>query len=378
MLLIAIALAALTADPASMPRLAGVEQERAPALDGREPKWFGGSFEEALEAVKGSGRLVLVYFWPDRAGWCKKLEKESFSKPSVAAAMERMLCVRIDTQTEAGAKLARTWAAERQPTLLFLDSDARAHDVIVGYLGPAFFEAELARIASGERTIPALRARVDEGTADLDLRYELAKKLAQVGDGEASRALIDTIRELDPEGRSRASRRLALDAATRDVQLMPTPADEPIRALLAEETDPGILYSGWSWIYRVQGFLATRPGAEAESAKHATLAREAARRAWPHCPAVERSLFGNEIAWSFYEQRDALAPDEKAFALEVAQQVARLAPEDPNVLDTWACCLFMNGRADEALALVERCIQLEPENAAWKDRLAELRAGPGG
>jgi len=33
----------------------------------------------------------------------------------------------------------------------------------------------------------------------------------------------------------------------------------------------------------------------------------------------------------------------------------------------------MNGKKDEAIRQIQRCIELEPDNQKWKDRLAELQ-----
>ena len=83
-------------------------------------------------------------------------------------------------------------------------------------------------------------------------------------------------------------------------------------------------------------------------------------------------MYGNELAWQIYEGREEASEADLAFAVEVGRKAMAAAPEDPNVIDTLACCLSAVGEREEALTLVRRCIELEPENGIWKDRLAEL------
>ena len=91
-----------------------------------------------------------------------------------------------------------------------------------------------------------------------------------------------------------------------------------------------------------------------------------------YVPADQVSPFGNSLAWSYYEARALLSPEDKAFALEVAERAQAAAKDDTSILDTYACCLSMNGKKDEAIRQVRRCIELEPDKQQWKDRLAEL------
>lgn len=364
------ALVIALAHAAALPQAAPTEIREAAQEVRTSIAWFEGSFDEALAAAKASGRLVFVDFWSLASPWTQKLHARTFTDAAVGKAMEAFVCVSVDAASESGRALAKAHGVSAIPTLLFLESDGSPRDVLLGYVAPAPFAEQAKRIASGVGTITGLRARLETEPGDLDARYDLAKKLAQVGDEAGAREQIDAIHARDPEGEARASRKLALDAAARDVQQAIEKSDARFRELMQGESDPGLLYTGWSWIYRIDAHLATRGGDESAALEKS--AREAARKAWPGCPLAERALFGNEIAWHFYEHRAELDADEKAFALSVSTEAADRAPEDANALDTYACCLAMNGKRDEAIAVVKRCIALEPDNPEHAQRLAEL------
>ena len=106
------------------------------------------------------------------------------------------------------------------------------------------------------------------------------------------------------------------------------------------------------------------------SRKHLQRYFAAARSLWPLVPEEQHESLGNNIAWSFYENRAGATPADLEFALGVAQKAVAAAPETPYVVDTLACCLFAVGRHEEALAQVRRCIELDPQNLEWRERLA--------
>jgi protein involved in temperature-dependent protein secretion len=342
------------------------------AATSAEVDWFAGSVEEALGEAQRAERILLVGFCDPFSDWCGRLERQTYAHPPAIELMRRFVCLKIDTDTADGTALGKRFHVSTLPTILFLEPDGAVRDVLRGFVPPEPFRDELARILSGEDSITRLRERVGKEPQDLDARYELARKLSKVGDAHGVQEQIEAIRRLDPEGRSRASRRIAMDEAAQAVRSMQPPSDARFRELLEGETEPDLLYLGWSWVYRVDRAIAESQSEADERASYAKRAREACPQAWPHCPPAERPLFGNEIAWWFYEHADELTPDEKRFALGVAREVTLLQPADANLRDTYAGCLSINGRTEEALAQLKRCIELEPDNPQWKARLAEL------
>ncbi len=93
------------------------------------------------------------------------------------------------------------------------------------------------------------------------------------------------------------------------------------------------------------------------------------RKAWPHCPTSERAFEGNHIAWELYLDWGAIDDEMREFAIQVARESARAMPNEPNILDTLACCLFSAGQTTEAVQLMRKCIVLQPEYELWRERL---------
>lgn len=290
--------------------------------------------------------------------------------------MSDLLAFPIDTESEAGAPIAKQYNVNGLPALLFLNSDGSVRDLISGYLPPEPFLEEVQRIKRNEDTISGYRKKVEADPDDLYARYKFAQKLESVGDLAGAKAQKAEIRKRDPEGKTVASRRLKFEEAMARVQNDLDPG--PIYALAEKETDQELLFDIWYVIWRVEAFLMDQnEGEEGDSEAfeaHRVKWLAAARSVWSHTKEEEKARFGNELAWSFWEGREHLEQGDKTFALEIASGIAKASPDDASVLDTYACILFLNDKVEQAIATSKRAISLDPDNEEWKARLAIFEA----
>jgi thiol-disulfide isomerase/thioredoxin len=371
MLLTTLAAAALLA-PATPPT-------PGPLDDHGKLAWFEGSFEELMAKAKEEDKIVFLDFWTDWCGWCKRLDKETFSADAVVAEMGDVLCYSIDAESREGAPIALKYGVASYPTLLFLEPSGDVRDLINGYLPPEPFQAEVQRIKRNEGTISGLRKRVAEQPDDLELRYEYAKKLKAVHDLKGYEEQAAFIRERDPEGKTFVARKLRFDELYGDIRRALEKGTErklePMMAFLREVDDSELLFEGWSLIAMANDF----DGTSAEQAGMTDVAKDlkakgraAYAEAWPHCPEDELSTFGNQVAWVFWLARDELDEAEKAWALEVSKSAVKADDANHHLLDTLACCYFMNGDHEQALEVIERCKELDPENELWAKRVEEF------
>jgi len=323
-----------------------------------------------------------------------------------------LVCLRFDVESEPGKAVAARYRLRDLPAVLFLEPDGSPRDSIVGYLPADLFLRELRRIESSEDTIPDCLSRIAATPDDPRRRLDLIAKLRVFGEEEwieAERAIaieqieggfgydpqnVDelwqlrtrlrkagmdalavaqekAIARLDPEGASLPGRWLRLERAVAAIRV--GGQDAALRELLAGETDPGLLYAGWRQVQRFCLWKISKAKVEKERRRWWEEWRIAATRAWEYVPDSERAYVANEIAWTYYEDAEHLTPEERRLALELATVGARLAPEEVNTLDTYACCLFLCGRVQEAIEVERRCVRLDPENEMWRERLESFR-----
>lgn len=345
-------------------------------------RWFEGTFDDALARARVERRPIVLVFVRKDCPRCDELVRVTFADPAVFAEFADDLCLSLDAQHGAVEALAARFGITEHPTIVWLSPDGTLRDRIVGAPPANELARQARRVRADHETIAELRARVAANESDVEVRWRLAQKLRAAGDGNGAAEQIERIKKLDPDGRSKPMRLMRLDDVRNEVRRTYDEArgafdTSSLAALLARESDPDVLFRGWSIVADFEaGALARIQQAHSSTPEQAAAARgrrrTALRAAWPHCPYDECAKFGNDLAWSFYECSEELDDAERRFALDVAERAVERAGELPALLDTLACCLFMNGRLEEAKALERRCVELDPKNETWQTRLAEF------
>jgi predicted Zn-dependent protease len=301
--------------------------------------------------------------------------KDTFTVDSVVAEMKGILCFNVDAHSEAGRPLATRFRVRGLPTLLFLEPDSSVRDGIFKYLPAEGFLKEVARIKRNEGTLSSLRARVRTEPADLESRYDLAKKLCDMGDEAGAAEQLHAIRTLDPEGNSSVAHLIRLDEIEAAFDRR-EPDLTPLYAFLEQESHSRALYEGWKIAWRFEARLASDKKRPERAVQHVPPLLVAGKQLWSkaqsHLAGADLARLANEIAWGFWLRSASLTEADRVFALDVAARAVELLPQDAYLVDTYACCLFLNGRKDEALAQVQRCIELQPDSAEWKKRLEQF------
>ena len=347
--------------------------------DGLE--WFEGGVPRALERAAETDGLVLVLVRTDWERSCERLVATVESE-ELAPALAGYTCLALDAESQEGALFAYEHRVALYPTLLLLEPDGALRDRLRGAFPAGPLAAHLERIRRNEGTLASLRAALAEEPGDLDLRYELSRRLTTAGDPEAAALEIDEIRRRDPEGTSRASLRIDFDAIHDQVFDDLVKWKEPDWAVLEQATegmdDTVLRFKG----LRMLGYAHDIEGVRARNAKrsdevqpHLRASREYYTRALELVPEDQVYTFCNELAWNYYEDRANLTEDERAFALAAAQRAHEASPEDASILDTLACCYFMSGRVERALELNERCRELDPSRPEQWDKNEALFTG---
>ncbi len=331
--------------------------------------------------------------------------------------MSDIICLSIDAESETGSALKDKYGVRAYPALLFLNSDGSARDVIGGYLPAEPFLATVRRIESGEGTIGHLREQVEKEPNNLGPMFALLSKLwkfnaladmqkvtaalaakIEAGQGydpknlesvfalykdlrranliELAEAQAGVMKRLDPQGKSLALRRLQFEDLAKSLS---RPEDlGPLREFLQQETYDELLFEGWYAIYQITDRAVKRE--KKDKTKRLALrkdARAAALSLWKHVPPKLHAKIGNAIAWGFYEDAEFLSAEEHVFALVVAESAVKADSTNAAIVDTYACCLFINGKVAEAIKQVERCIELEPNKEEWIKRKATFLKAKG-
>jgi thiol:disulfide interchange protein len=136
-LLLAFLPLAAGCEPAATPR---GKVDRQPRQTGMALEAFFAplSLDQALAQAKSDGKLVMVDFYTEWCGWCKVLDKNTWTDAEVQSWLkEKSVPIKLDAEKDEAA--ARKYSVTSFPQVLFIKPDGTEVGRIVGYKNPEQF-----------------------------------------------------------------------------------------------------------------------------------------------------------------------------------------------------------------------------------------------
>ena len=147
-------LAVLSAGPVAL------AQEGKPAVG--KLSWED-SMETALARAKKENTFVLLDFYTDWCGWCKRLDRDVFAKDEFKSAAAQVIGVKINAEkSKENRALARSFGVSSYPRLFVLDKEGRTLERIKGYMALKEFKSLVGQVQSGNSEFQRLRAAASD------------------------------------------------------------------------------------------------------------------------------------------------------------------------------------------------------------------------
>jgi thiol:disulfide interchange protein len=110
---------------------------------------WGRDYDVALATAKKDKKLVMVDLYTDWCGWCKKLDKDTYSDKDVEAKLAKdFVAVKVNPEkSQRDAKLSRDFGTTGYPHIVFVDADGKKVSDIDGYLPAVQFLERLNKIS---------------------------------------------------------------------------------------------------------------------------------------------------------------------------------------------------------------------------------------
>lgn len=157
------------------------------------------SLSAALSEAKKTNRLVMVDFYTDWCGYCKKLEAETYPDPQVSQLLGQVVPVKLNAEKE-GMQAARTYRVTGFPTLLFMNSEGRVENRIGGFLPAPQFAQALQQFFRAHTAYAALIAKVQANPNDIPSAARLAFLVARQEDSERAATLLTRVENAGAKG----------------------------------------------------------------------------------------------------------------------------------------------------------------------------------
>jgi len=166
------------------------------------------AYPSAKVTSKSTGKLIMIDFYTDWCGWCKKLDSDTYPAPEVVAQAGKFVPVKLDAEKDPeGVRLAKKFKVNGYPTILFIDANENLAYKIVGYEPARDFAASMKKAATirqdKAKFEKELRANPDNfgslvglasvyaGIGDVDKAGELTDRAAKVAPADKKGALLD-------------------------------------------------------------------------------------------------------------------------------------------------------------------------------------------
>ncbi len=94
-----------------------------------------------LALGQSSKKPLMVDFFAEWCGWCKKLDKDVYTDPEVIALSKNFVCVKVDTDKY--GQDASKYGVQGLPTIVFINPDGTVIDKMVGYNPAPDFAANM-------------------------------------------------------------------------------------------------------------------------------------------------------------------------------------------------------------------------------------------
>ena len=99
-----------------------------------------------LKVAKNQGKPVMVDFYTEWCGWCKKLDSDTYSDQRVNEASKKFVCVKIDGDKQPA--LTGKYGVSGYPTIIFMDSNGNVVSRLPGFQAPDQFLASMNNVLS--------------------------------------------------------------------------------------------------------------------------------------------------------------------------------------------------------------------------------------
>jgi pentatricopeptide repeat protein len=163
------------------------------------------SFDEAMSQAKNNKTLVMVDFYTDWCGWCKKLDADTYTDKTVGELAKQFASVKVNPEKEGKAVGEKYKDSVRgYPTILFIDpmeADSKGGGIvgkIGGYMAPAGFSEQMKLVFQGFKDYPKLKEQLQADPTNVEVLGKMAVLFHQRSDDKRAAELLDQAEKLDP------------------------------------------------------------------------------------------------------------------------------------------------------------------------------------
>ncbi len=158
-------------------------------------------WDTALKSAQSSKKMIMIDFYTDWCGWCKKLDADVFQNVEFEKVSKDFLAVKLNAEKE-GETLAKKFEVDGFPTIVFVDSKGDLVGKIVGYLPLPDFTHQTKLIQNSFNTFSKSLDTVKTKPNDADALSNVALGYALRGKVKESEEFLTRAEKANATGES--------------------------------------------------------------------------------------------------------------------------------------------------------------------------------
>jgi thioredoxin-like negative regulator of GroEL len=177
---------------------------------GRAVEWLS-DYQMGLEDALLTRRPVVLTFYTDWCGWCRKLERTTFTDPRFRDLSGSFVPVRVNGDKQ--RSLTALFRVRGYPTTVVLSRRGKEVGRIVGYQPPGPFVSGLTEAMSRAEPLQEVQSAAEAAPQDPRAAYALGDVLLALGRYDEARAALERAEKLDAGDAGGVADDAALDLA---------------------------------------------------------------------------------------------------------------------------------------------------------------------
>lgn len=278
----------------------------------------------------------------------------------------------MDAEKGEGVELRKRYNISGFPTTVYVNPDGTEIDRLVGYAPPDEFLAISQDYRANKNTLDDFLTRLQSDPENPELHYQVGQKYVERGQNEDGARHFNNILEITAEDAHEFVPRARFGLIDMKVTAARRAESDSVRTSLYQAATD-----------QLKDFIQSYPDHELIEKAYYSLIRcyqrqektedvvTSYRQAVQALP--DNAGLHNGFAWFLAEQD--LALDE---ALAIGQKAVKLDPENPQILDTLAEVHYKRGEFDQAIDVILKAIEFDDDDEYLQEQLTKFKTARDG
>ena len=301
-------------------------------------------------------------------------------------AKNNLISIKIDSEKGTGPEQKTKYRVRGYPTILVLDSLGNEIDRIVGYRPPEEFLKELIRIKNGENTLSYLQEKFINDSGDISLQLNIAEKYIDLNLSDSAKKYLDLVQKYYLENNQLVFKNLFILSQFYNRTGFSEIAIDLLDQIIDLDIDSSETAYFYSLLYKAKQYNNIN-----DLMEYVDLTDDTTRKKqsyWQIIRILKKNVDNQSLeaelylkVVNLYDKKYKYLPrllnsfswrmTELGLLLPEALEKVNIAlefGEDLKILDTKAEVLWKLGRVDEALEVISKCIQGNPEYQYYQNQ----------